>query len=452
MKKILVFLLLCNLATAWSQPMPEPLRSKYRAAKTDSEKGILLLQMENPGHKVTPQELQKWFKNNNDPVGADYVGLYLATGILFKGDNAIALDLTFPLLKRFEQRKDDYGIMHCYHIIGISYSHSKKFDLAFSYLKKSIAIAERIHANKFLALIYNDIGVVYSIAELPDQGLEYAQKSVKFAEKYDPKAVSMALSTVGENYMAAKEYHIALPFLRKSRQLEDKKYPYSIAYADNDFTQTFLGLKQYDSAVYYANRSLQTSNRLGFKDQKLRSYEYLVAIFEQTKRPDSLNKYYKLLIQSKDELFSVEKLRSVEASNYKEQLRQGEREAQAAEAKHQRYQNIQYALIATGIITFFIFFLILSRTVIVNEKWISFLAILALLLVFEFINLLIHPFLESITHHSPVLMLLCLVVLASLLIPLHHKLEHFIKHKLTEKNKAIRLAAAKKTIEQLDNN
>jgi hypothetical protein len=64
--------------------------------------------------------------------------------------------------------------------------------------------------------------------------------------------------------------------------------------------------------------------------------------------------------------------------------------------------------------------------------------------------LLIHPFLEKITHHSPVLMLLCLVVLASLLIPLHHKLEHFIKHKLTEKNKAIRLAAAKKTIEQLE--
>jgi len=62
---------------------------------------------------------------------------------------------------------------------------------------------------------------------------------------------------------------------------------------------------------------------------------------------------------------------------------------------------------------------------------------------------MIHPFLES-THHSPVLMLLCLVALASLLIPLHHKLEHFIKHKLTEKNKAIRIAAAKKTLEELD--
>jgi CDP-diglyceride synthetase len=92
----------------------------------------------------------------------------------------------------------------------------------------------------------------------------------------------------------------------------------------------------------------------------------------------------------------------------------------------------------------------LSRSIVVNEKWISFFGILGLLIVFEFINLLIHPFLEDVTHHSPIIMLLCLVALASLLIPLHHKLEKWIKEKMIEKNKAIRLANAKKTIEQLE--
>ena len=46
-------------------------------------------------------------------------------------------------------------------------------------------------------------------------------------------------------------------------------------------------------------------------------------------------------------------------------------------------------------------------------------------------------------------MLLALVLIASLLIPMHHKLEHWIKEKMVEKNKAIRLAAAKKTIRLL---
>ncbi len=69
---------------------------------------------------------------------------------------------------------------------------------------------------------------------------------------------------------------------------------------------------------------------------------------------------------------------------------------------------------------------------------------------FEFINLLFHPWLASVTHESPVLMLLALVLIASLLIPLHHRLEKWIKEKLVEKNKAIRLVAAKKTVEELE--
>ncbi len=75
---------------------------------------------------------------------------------------------------------------------------------------------------------------------------------------------------------------------------------------------------------------------------------------------------------------------------------------------------------------------------------------MALLIVFEFLNLLLHPFLESFTHHSPVLMLLALVCIAAFLIPLHHKLEKWATHKLVEKNIAIRLAIAKKTIENLE--
>jgi hypothetical protein len=46
--------------------------------------------------------------------------------------------------------------------------------------------------------------------------------------------------------------------------------------------------------------------------------------------------------------------------------------------------------------------------------------------------------------------LLALVCIAALLVPLHHKLENWATHKLVEKNKQIRLAAAKKTIQQLE--
>jgi hypothetical protein len=47
-------------------------------------------------------------------------------------------------------------------------------------------------------------------------------------------------------------------------------------------------------------------------------------------------------------------------------------------------------------------------------------------------------------------MLLALVVIAALLVPLHHRLEKWATHKLVEKNKQVRLRAAKRTIEQLE--
>jgi len=135
---------------------------------------------------------------------------------------------------------------------------------------------------------------------------------------------------------------------------------------------------------------------------------------------------------------------------FDEQLRQQELVTGKIKAEEQRQQNIQFALIALGIIVFIILFLLFSRSIVANQTLISFFGVLGLLIVFEFINLLIHPWLASFTHESPVLMLLVLVLIASLLIPLHHRLEKWIKEKMTEKNKTIRLAAAKKTIEKLE--
>ena len=43
-----------------------------------------------------------------------------------------------------------------------------------------------------------------------------------------------------------------------------------------------------------------------------------------------------------------------------------------------------------------------------------------------------------------------LVCISAMLVPLHHKIEHWATAKLVEKNNKIRLAAAKKTIEQLE--
>jgi len=69
---------------------------------------------------------------------------------------------------------------------------------------------------------------------------------------------------------------------------------------------------------------------------------------------------------------------------------------------------------------------------------------------FEFINLLVHPFLEKVTRHSPVLMLFALVPLAAILVPMHHRTWKWASGKLVEKNKHFRLQAARHTIEEME--
>jgi hypothetical protein len=66
--------------------------------------------------------------------------------------------------------------------------------------------------------------------------------------------------------------------------------------------------------------------------------------------------------------------------------------------------------------------------------------------------LFIHPYLEEWLHHSPALMLLILVAIAAHLIPLHHRIEHWVLHTLIARNKRLRLAAAKRTVAKLEKN
>jgi hypothetical protein len=57
-------------------------------------------------------------------------------------------------------------------------------------------------------------------------------------------------------------------------------------------------------------------------------------------------------------------------------------------------------------------------------------SVLSLLLIFEFVTLLSHPYIERITNHTPLLEYFILVLMASVLVPLHHSLTYWLKQKL----------------------
>jgi hypothetical protein len=207
---------------------------------------------------------------------------------------------------------------------------------------------------------------------------------------------------------------------------------------------------QADSAVYYAQKAFQLNQKHSFKTNILNTSGLLSELYKSSGNIDSAYKYLNIMLDTREEMFSKEKISRMQTLEFNEQIRQKEIETERLHQEQERSNDLQLIFLTIAIITFIILFLLLSRSIIVTHKFVRFLDVVVLLVVFEFINLLMHPFLENITRHSPVLMLLAMVGIAALLVPLHHKLEKWAGDFLVEKNKKIRLAAARKTIDQLE--
>ena len=145
---------------------------------------------------------------------------------------------------------------------------------------------------------------------------------------------------------------------------------------------------------------------------------------------DSALFYYKLSVSTRDKILSEEKIRQVQNLQFNERIRQQEIAATRAREKEERAHDLQLISIALFIILFVAGLIVLWH-VRINPKWIEFLGILALLLLFEFIILLLHPLIMSITGHQPIFTLLILVCIAAILIPTHHRAEKWVKRKIT---------------------
>ena len=165
---------------------------------------------------------------------------------------------------------------------------------------------------------------------------------------------------------------------------------------------------------------------------------------------DSAFVYAKRCIAYRDSVTATQNRSQLKSQLFAQQIKDIEDAKLKAEEAEARSRNIQFGIIALIVITLGIFLLIFSRTAVVGAKAIKNLSLIALLLFFEFINLLLHPFLDRITNHSPILMLLAMAAIAGLLIPLHHRMEKFITNMLVSKNNRVRLEAARRTIEELE--
>ena len=462
MKKSILFLLSVYLVQfGFTQPNFETLDMQIKGAATDEEKGRIFhaltknLIFSNPDSAaIVCLQYKSHFEQTKNQEGVAWMLNDLSRAFQNMGDNQKAAALGLSALKQFENIKDTFGILNALNNTSIAFGYNGDWQTAISYQKKILEYTRSYKNERMEALAKANTGDAYLRLNQPDSALSYLSASLEYtSKKNDAYDLGGDYRNFGIYYKQKSMYDLALNYYKNARakylEITDL---FDLADISNFTAEVYFLMHQYDSSIVYANKAVLLSRQNNFSQYLMDGYTWLYKNYELQNKNDSSFKYLKLSLATKDSLFNEDRNRKTQNLVFSEQMRQQEKAVENQKAEEERKHNLQYSLIALGIVIFLILFFLLSRSIIVTEKWISFFGILGLLIVFEFINLLIHPFLERATRHNLILMLLALVVIASLLIPLHHRIEKWVMKKMTEKNKQIRLANAKRTIEKLENN
>lgn len=359
-----------------------------------------------------------------------------ATGILANifmriGNYPRALELNIEKLKIEEKRNVPQNLSSVLMNIGVVYALQEEYDKALEYYTRADSI---IQLNNVEVLKYNialNTGDAYDRLNRSDSAFKFFSLSLMIAkEQEDGDLIGTSLTGLGHSFRkmgnypeARNHYHSATSYLEEAQD-------------DEVLCEVTLGLAKlyevtgrYDSAGYYGDLSLAIARKAGFLSKQLEAAEFLSDHYQKRRSIDSAFTYVSYVRGLNDSVNSKNKIRESQIISSNEQFRQLEREAERKVQKKQRAQQLQLLLIAVFIPFFFILTLLLSR-VKVPVRLVRLLGVLSLLFLFEYLTLLLHPTVARLTHHTPVYEIMIFVGLAAILIPAHHRLEHWMIHKL----------------------
>lgn len=380
---------------------------------------------------------------------------FMGNAFLQIGNYPKALEYYLLKLKLEEKRKNAQNLANVILNIGVVYLYQEQFDKSLTqyFLADSILNAHKEEGDRNFDLVLRwsialNIGDVYSHLQKPDSAFIYFTKSLALAkEQHSGDFTGTSLVGIAEVYLKQKKYVLAgnnfkeaLPYLMK---------------ADNEdvICESYIGLAQLyselgknDSARYFAGVAIAIAQKDKFLAWNLKAVAFLNGHYKKLNKMDSAYFYLKLSNELKDSISSKNRIRESQLISSNEQIRQRELIEQKLIAKKERNQQLQLLLIGIFIPAFFLLTLILSRRKI-HARVIRFLGIISLLILFEYLTLLLHPYVLEITNHTPIYELIIFVAIAAILIRAHHRIEQWFIEKLINRN--IRLGSFRFPIRRL---
>jgi len=352
----------------------------------------------------------------------------IALGFSRIGNLPKALDAYFKALQIEKDLKDTNGIGKRYNDIGGTFSREGDIKKAIEYTLKAQQMLQTIgNASKNWAYLSNLSEYYFDINKM-DSALIYAQRAYEISTRINDPRIYLNFLQLGSIQEAFHNNSIALSYYRQSLQSAGAKNFNGINSVYMQLAEFFEKTGIADSSIIYAKKALEKSQSVGYMNGVFTASNLLSKLYEKKDIPLAFQ-YYKAATAIKDSIFSIEKIKEIQNITIAQELKEQEEQEELIKAEESRKRYIQIAGISIFIPLFFFSVMLLGKLK-VKPRTVEFLGILSLLFVFEFITLVIHPFLEKWTNDTPVLMLLILVGLAAFLVPMHHRIEHWMKERL----------------------
>ena len=255
-----------------------------------------------------------------------------------------------------------------FHMTAIFYIHLEDYEHALSYFRKMLQIDDQqviqereknddgIWFKTELAETYSHLGKFDSAnLHLNTIDLEKDQHQLRIFQ------VSKGLW-----YYLQKDYTNALknfePGLKEHRRLHDV---HEVMRTLSFIGYTKIGLQKFHEAIQCARESLQIAFSTNTKPQIRNAYHILYLAYDNLKRFDSANHYFRLYIKMKDEVLNQQTKGRVAGYDYEQKIAKINLEKQQQEARLRQQATIKKIIIG-GIVGIII--LAISLILMINQK------------------------------------------------------------------------------------
>lgn len=366
----------------------------------------------------------------NDPVLESTIYTHISQWELDKGFYSLAQKSAFKSLEIGIALNDSSKISLSYKLLGLIAMNTGLYEKAVDYNQKGIMYCGKTNA-RTLAAISNNLGLTYFHAKDIYKAIGLHQENCARAIKRgDSILMAAAHNNLGTCFLELKSYDSAFKHISKTLQINTlMKDSIGLMY-DTKLTGEYFYLQhQFAKAKSYFYQSLSLDQKFGRSDDGWNSselplcYQAMEDIYSHEHNTDSsqyfkdkILSYYKDLLDKQKQksagfVFSNQEEQLLAITEKQKQIRRGQKE----------YYGIALALLLCMVG----YFMLTHKDA--QRKYTPYISMVILILTFEFLLIVLDPFISRITNDEPLLNFGANVFVAMLLIPIQKFGENLFK-------------------------